>query len=68
MDRAEVVTVYAGDVEYSLDEAAASIDDLIGLLENAKEEGAVYVVFLSGNYRGAQYIRVDNSYDWLEYL
>lgn len=66
MDRAEVVTVYAGSVEYSVDEAAASIDDLIDLLENAKEEGATHVVFLSGNYRGAQYLRVDNSYDWLE--
>lgn len=66
MDRAEVVTVYAGGVEYSVDEAAASIDDLIDLLENAKEEGATHVVFSSGNYRGPKYIRIGNSYEWLE--
>lgn len=66
MDRAGVVTVYAGSAEYSVDEAAANIDTLIELLENAKEEGATHVVFLSGNYRGAQYLGIDHSYDWLE--
>lgn len=66
MDRAGVVTVYAGSAEYSVDKAAASIDILIDMLENAKEDGATHVVFLSGNYRGAQYLGIDCSYDWLE--
>ena len=66
MDRSNVVTIDAGDVEYAPEEAAVSIDDAIALLEGAKSEGATHLVFLSGNYRGAQYLRVAGYYDWLE--
>lgn len=66
MDRSNVVTINAGDVEYAPEEAAVSIDDAINLLEGAKSEGATHFVLLSGNYRGAQYLSVDGYYDWLE--
>lgn len=51
-------TMSAGSVEYSKAEAEVSIDDLIAALEEAKEDGATHVVGLSGNYRGAQYVRL----------
>lgn len=63
---ADAVTMSAGNVMYSAEEAAIAIDDFIALLENAKSEGATHTVFLSGNYRGAKYVSVDHSYDWLE--
>lgn len=60
------VSISAGSVEYSLDAAAVPIADLIALLEEAQEDGAEYVVGLSGNYRGAQYVRLGTSYEWLD--
>lgn len=50
--------ISAGSVEYSKDEAEVSIDEFIAALEQAKEDGATHVVGLSGNYRGAQYVRL----------
>lgn len=65
-DSAEVITVGAGNVEYSAEEAAVKIDDVIEMLESAKSEGATHLVLLSGNYRGAQYVRPQHGYDWLD--
>ncbi len=64
IDAELTVTIDAGSVEYSLDEAAMPIDDLIELLEQAKEEGATHVVGTSGNYRGAQWVRFREYYGW----
>lgn len=64
MDPETTVTLSAGNVEYALDEAAVEIDDLIELLESAKSEGATHVVGTSGNYRGAQWVRLGRRYDW----
>lgn len=62
----DAVTINAGNVMYSAEEAAIAIDDFIALLESAKSEGATHTVFLSGNYRGAQYVSIDHFYNWLE--
>lgn len=53
-----IATISAGSVEYSRTEAEVDIDELIAQLEQAKEDGATHVVGLSGNYRGAQYVRL----------
>ena len=66
IDRTTCITLSAGRVEYSLDEAAMEIDDLIGLLESAKGEGATHVVGTSGNYRGAQWVRLGTMYGWAD--
>ena len=66
MEPETTITVGAGNVEYSAKEAAVSIDDVIEMLEAAKSEGATHLVLLSGNYRGAQYIRPQRGYDWLD--
>lgn len=66
MDTANVIVLDAGSVEYSADEAAIHIDELIEMLESAKSEGADRVVFLSGNYRGAKYVNAPRHYEWLE--
>ena len=50
--------IYAGDVEYSKDKAAVDIDEMIEALEAAKDDGVTDIVGLSGNYRGAQYVRL----------
>lgn len=60
------VGISAGNVEYSANEAAVSIDEMIAALQAAKEDGAEYVVGFSGNYRGAQYVRLSTDYEWLE--
>lgn len=62
------VTLYAGDVFYDVNEAAVSIDNLIQMLEYAKEDGATHIVLLSGNYRGPRYLGLSLDFDWLEYL
>jgi hypothetical protein len=51
-------TISTGNVEYSREEAEVDIDDLIAQLQEAKEDGATHVLGLSGNYRGAQYVRL----------
>lgn len=64
-------TISAGSVEYSKQDAEIDIEELIAQLEQAKEDGATHVVGLSGNYRGAQYVRLgsvevdyDESTEW----
>lgn len=51
-------TISAGSIEYSLDEASVSIEELIEELQQAQHEGATHVVGLSGNYRGASYVKL----------
>jgi hypothetical protein len=55
----------AGNVEYSIDEAVVSIDELISALQEAKDEGATHVVGYSGNYRGAQYVSISTQWDFV---
>lgn len=65
-NRETTVGLSAGDVEYSAEEAAVTIDEMIAALQAAKEDGATHVVGFSGNYRGAQYVRLSTDYEWLE--
>jgi hypothetical protein len=51
-------TIPAGSVEYSKDAAAVEIEELIVALEEARDQGVTHVVGLSGNYRGASYVRL----------
>lgn len=60
------VTISAGNVEYSLDEAAVPIQEMIDVLESAKEDGATHVVGTSGNYRGAQWVRLGLDCSWAD--
>jgi hypothetical protein len=60
----DTITLSAGNVEYSLENARVEIDELIELLESAKSEGAIYVVGTSGNYRGAKWTRLGTMYGW----
>lgn len=60
------IVLDGGAVEYSLERAAVSIDDLIKTLEDAKSEGAEYVVQSSGNWRGAKWMNTSLVYDWAE--
>lgn len=55
-----------GGAEYDIAEAQVSIDDLIRELQEAKEDGAEYVVLPSGNYRGARWLRLRANYEWAE--
>lgn len=68
-----MVKVYAsmgaGYVEYNKGEAEVDINDLIAALEEVRDEGATHVIGLSGNYRGAQYVRlgmpiIDDDEEW----
>ena len=65
-DKSTVIGISAGSVEYSAEKAARTIDEMIEMLEQAKEEGATHIVGFSGNYRGAQYVRLGRSFDWLD--
>lgn len=66
LDKSTCITINAGNVEYSLEESAMPIDELIELLEAAKEEGATHVAGTSGNYRGPQYVRLGRTYEWAD--
>lgn len=59
------VAITSGTVTYSASEASVSIDELIATLEEAREDGATQVVGLSGNYRGAKYVRLFAEVEWL---
>ena len=65
-DITNTVTVGMGEVVYSVAEARVSLQHVRAMLNAAEEEGATHVVFLSGNYRGAQYLQPNHYYDWLE--
>lgn len=62
----DTIVIPAGSVEYSIDEARIEIDDLISALESAKSDGAEFVVMASGNYRGAQWMRVSADLDFAD--
>ena len=50
------------DLNYSLEDAAESIDNVITMLTDAKRRGMEFVVMESGNYRGAKYVTI--PLDW----
>lgn len=58
MDEKVYAVIAAGSVEYSKTEAEVEIDELIRGLQACKDDGATHVLGLSGNYRGAQYVRL----------
>jgi hypothetical protein len=54
-------TLHSGQVAYDRNEAAVDISEFIEALEQAREDGATKVVGLSGNYRGARYVKISTS-------
>ena len=61
----DTIVLAAGSVQYDIEEAKCSIDDLIASLEQARANGAEYVVMDSGNhYRGAKWQTVVDEWDW----
>lgn len=52
------VEIAVGGAEYNRSEAELDIDEFIQALVEAKEDGAIKVVGLSGNCRGAKYVRL----------
>lgn len=66
IDPSTTVVLGSGSVEYALDEAAVSIDDMIESLQGAKQDGATHVVASSGNYRGAQWSRLSPHWVWAD--
>jgi len=58
MDERIYATLSAGSVEYGKDEAAVDIEEFIAALQDAQRAGATHVLGLSGNYRGASYVRL----------
>ena len=64
------VVLEGGSVEYSIEDAAVLIDDVIEALGQAQARagGAEYVTMESGNYRGAKLMKFYASVDWAEYL
>lgn len=54
-------TISAGNVEYAVEAAAVPIQDLIDQLLEAQADGATHIVGLSGNYRGASYVRLGRA-------
>lgn len=66
MDKSLVITLSAGSVEYSVDDAAVSIDELIDVLAQARDDGATHVAGTSGNYRGPQWVRLGLNAGWAD--
>lgn len=62
------VFLSGGAVEYDYKQATVEIDDLIQALQDMKEQGAQYVTMSSGNYRGAQWQRIDTEIEMMSYL
>jgi pyruvate-formate lyase-activating enzyme len=64
--KTNTVILGGGGVEYSLEDAAVDIEELIEALEEAKEDGAQFVVMSSGNYRGAKWASLRASTSWAD--
>jgi hypothetical protein len=63
-EKTNTVQITSGSVEYDLGIAAVPIDDLIEALTAARDEdGAEYVVGLSGNDRGAKWMQIHTEPD-----
>lgn len=62
------VFLSGGAVEYDFRNATVSIEELIEALQEMKEQGAEYVTMRSGNYRGAQWQRLDTELEMMSYL
>lgn len=62
------VFLSGGAAEYDYKQATVEIDDLIQALEDMKEQGAQYVTMSSGNYRGAQWKRIDTELEMMSYF
>lgn len=60
------VVLSGGSVTYSMSNAASSIDAVIEALQQAKDDGAEFVVMSSGNYRGAKWASVGASTSWVQ--
>lgn len=54
--------IEAGYVEYSREDARIPIQELIDALTEAQANGYTGVVGMSGNYRGAKYVRLAWDY------
>lgn len=51
----------AGNVKYDLDAASIDINEMIEALEELRDlDGITHIAGLSGNYRGAKYIKLGN--------
>ena len=59
-----IVTLEFASVEYDAESATMTIDELMELLEEAREEGATHVVGLTGNVYGAKYARIRAEVDF----
>ena len=66
IDSSTTAVIGGGSVEYSLDDAAISIQELIDALLEAQEDGATHVVAASGNYRGAKWERLSTHWTWAD--
>ena len=65
--KANTVEISSGSVEYDLTAAAVDITELIEALIAARDEdGAEYVVGLSGNDRGAKWLILDAEPEFLD--
>lgn len=62
------VFLSGGAVEYDYQLATVSVEELIEALKEMKEQGAEYVTMRSGNYRGAQWQRLDTELEMMTYL
>jgi len=67
-NESNTVVISGGSVEYDLDSTARPIDDMIEALQEAKENGALFVTGLSGNGRGAKYMYMYVDSDDLEFV
>ena len=63
-NKEKTIVLEGGNVQYGIEEAAERIDDLIAALQEAKNDGAEFVVMPSGNYRGAQWMSVSADWNW----
>lgn len=53
-----------GRVEYSMAEAAVSLDELARTIEQMRDEGVTHVVMSSGNHRGAKWASITTNWSW----
>lgn len=61
-----LISIPAGRIEYSKEEAMTDIDAIIAMLNEAKADGATHVVLESGNYRGAKWQTLPAAYEWVD--
>lgn len=62
----QIAIMQSGSVEYSMESATVSLEDLREMVDDMEQQGVTHVVVASGNYRGAKWQHLPLGWEFQE--